>query len=253
MFNIRDIGSHREIFRYADHITVSTQAIAEYARQRTDVPITVIPNSYFEHEWDFKKPDKKELRIGFSGSSTHVDDLLMVLPSIVKLQKKYNFTFLINGFGKDTYESWLRDFRFSAPKEGDLAATELDKLMKQISFEWIPYIDFDVFPKTLIEMNLDIGICPLKDTPFNNCRSAGKALEYTLAGALALASDTIPYRSEPTSILVKDTDWEEQLEYYILHPDIREKARLEHLTWLRENRNIESPKMIDLLKSVYVV
>jgi hypothetical protein len=128
---------------------------------------------------------------------------------------------------------------------------KLDSLIKEINFEWIPFVDFSNYPATLTNMALDIGICPLKETPFNKCRSASKAMEYTLSGALALASDVTAYRQDPTSILVKDTEWLEKLEYYIQNPTEREEQRLKHLQWLQQNREITTQQ--DILKSIYEV
>lgn len=240
----RDSYSQSEILKYADHITVSTEKMANYARERTDKPITVIPNSYFEHEWP------TVTRIGFAGSATHVKDLLLVLPAIKDLQKKYNISFVLMGFSKMDYETTLRQIRFTSPQEGQEALNQFEELMKDIKCEWVGNVDYDIYPQVLTNLKLDIGLCPLTSTPFNDSRSASKAMEYTLAGALSLASDTEPYRTDPTSILVKDNEWLEKLEYYILNPKIRDDKRHEHLTWLKTNRDIN--KQIDLLKSVYI-
>jgi hypothetical protein len=133
----------------------------------------------------------------------------------------------------------------------EIQINELDKLLSEIKFEWVPGVDFGDYPSTLRNVSLDFGLCPLKDTPFNRCRSASKAMEYNLAGALAFSSNIVTYQNDPTSILVNDTDWEEQLEFYITHPEIKEKVQSEHLSWIRNNRNIMDK--VDLLKSIYVV
>lgn len=244
---IRDKGSQREIFKYADHITVATEELAKYARTKTEAPITVIPNCYEPNEWRFPRPDREGIRIGFAGSSTHVEDLLEVLPIIAKLQKSYDVKFLLMGFGNGTYEEWARGFRFSSPPEALKVLDELENILKDMKFEWIPFVDFVNYPSTLINMALDIGICPLKDNPFNRARSASKAMEYTLAGALALASDLPTYSQDPTSTLV--TDWEKALTHFVENPDDIKKFQQENLKWVKENRNINL--RMDLLKSVY--
>ncbi len=247
---MKDAASEREILKYADHITAATQGIADYMKGKTDVPITIVPNCFNPTEWTFQRPKRDGIRIGFAGSSTHVDDLIQVLPAIVNLQKKYDVKFIIMGFGQSDYESWLKLFRFSATPEANKALDVMEEMMKQISFEWVPYIDFDIYPQTLTNIALDIGLCPLKDTPFNNCRSSSKAMEYTLSCALAVASDVQAYRSDPTSVLVKDNQWESTLETYIKDTDLRQKTHQQHLKWIHENRNINN--QIELLKSIYV-
>ena len=249
----KDANSAREILQYVDHITVSTKPMLEYIRQKTDKPITILPNCFDSSEWNFNRPEKNEIRIGFAGSTTHVEDLIDIIPIIEKLQAKYHIKFYIMGFGKSNYEQWINSFRFASTQEGLIHLEKLTENLKKIKFEWVEFVNYDKYPELLVNMALDIGICPLKDNPFNNCRSASKAMEYTLSGALALASDTIPYRAEPTSILVKDNEWEEKLEYYITHSEERAKKYREHLNWIKENRDIDSPAIISLLKSIYEV
>ncbi len=250
----KDAASEREILQYADHITVSTPFIAEYIKQKTNVPVTVVPNCYNPQDWTFERPKKEGIRIGFAGSCTHIDDLLMVLPAIRNLQKKYDITFVLMGFGKEDYETWLHQFRFTSPPEGQKALDEFQAVMKDIKFEWIPYTDFENYPEALTNLALDLGLCPLKDTNFNKARSASKAMEYVLSGALALASNTEAYKHDPTSILVNDNEWEWKIEFQIIK--IKSKTTLSmdkpmHLKWIKENRNINT--QIDLLKSVYMV
>lgn len=76
-------------------------------------------------------------------------------------------------------------------------------------------------------------------------------MEYNLSGALALASDIETFNTTPTSILVKDNEWEEKIEYYITHVGERNLARVEHQKWIEKNRNIET--QLDLLKKIYEV
>ncbi len=247
---MRDAGSEREILHYADHLTVATEGLKEYISAKTDKPITVIPNCYDSKEWQFTRPKREGIRIGFAGSSTHVDDLIEILPAIISLQKKYpEVIFIIMGFAASTflYSDWLIQFKYVSPPEGLKSLDRLEELMKEVKYEWMPYVDFDIYPQVLTNMSLDIGLCPLKANKFNDCRSSSKAMEYTLSGALALASNVRAYATDPTSVLIDN--WEETIEYYITHPLERESERLSHLAWLKENRNISS--QIPMLKSVY--
>jgi hypothetical protein len=248
---MKDLGSVREILSYADEITVSTPQMGEYIKTQSDVKVTILPNYYSQREWTFPRPNRKGLRIGYSGSASHVSDLIPILPVIKKLQDKYNFTFILFGFGNEglqkDYKNWYMDYRYVSSPEGQKELEIFDKLLSEIRFEWVPYVDFEKYPSTLTNIALDIGLCPLKDTPFNRCRSACKAMEYTLSGALALASDIEPYRTEPTSVLV--TDWESTLEYYITHLEECKATKEKHLEWLRQNRNIDDK--IELLKEIY--
>lgn len=244
----RDAFSEREILKLADHITVSTPKIKEYIESKTILPINVIPNCYDPKEWNFERKQREGIRIGFAGSATHIVDLIPVLPVIINLQKKHNINFVLMGFAQSDYHTFIRSFSLVCPPQALSQLEEFDRLMAQLRFEWVPYVDFDLYPQVLIQQALDIGLCPLQDTPFNNARSASKAMEYTLSGALALASDTPAY-SDPTSIKV--TDWEKDIEYYILNKEERLQKHKEHLLWIQENRNMDT--QLETLKEVYNV
>jgi len=245
----RDKGTAKAMFDLSDHITVATPTLKEYASRFTSAPISVIPNCYVESEWKYPRPKREGIRIGFVGSATHVEDLIPVLPTIRKLQKSHNIKFYIMGFAKTDFDLWVRQYKALAEEAGKQAVDNFVKELQEIQFQWIPFVDFEHYPSTLINLSLDIGLCPLKDTPFNRCRSSSKAMEYTLSGALALASNLPTYSQDPTSVLVDN--WEDVLTYYVTHLDKIEPKRQEHLEWLQKNRNIEN--QLVLLKDIYMV
>jgi len=54
------------------------------------MPIKVIPNYNDINDWNFPIKEKsKDIIIGYMGSTSHYDDLVMVLPVIKKLMIKY--------------------------------------------------------------------------------------------------------------------------------------------------------------------
>lgn len=246
----KDANSAQPILSLADRITVSTPKMAEYAKARSNAPVTIIPNCYDPKEWQFLRPKREGFRIGFAGSATHVQDLIEIIPVIKRLQSESDVRFLIMGFGKQNYETWLRDFKHIAPMEAIRDLGILSKLLETISYEWIPYVDFDIYPQVLTNMSLDIGLCPLKDTPFNQHRSACKAMEYTLSGALALASPVGAYRDEGCCVLVNDGEWESTIIKY-MNTYLRNRTNGLHLQWLEKNRHIDT--QLETLKEVYNV
>lgn len=244
----KNIGSMKELVSFADEITVSTPVMADYVKTlEPNKKITVVPNCYTPSEWLFPRPRREGLRIGFTGSSTHVTDLIPILPTIKKLQDKYKFTFILYGFDKVGYNNWFKNHRFVSTEKGQKELEIFDKLLSEITFEFVPFTDFDVYPGTLTNIALDIGLCPLTPTPFNDCRSASKAMEYTLSGALAIASNSPAYTQDPTSIIAHN--WEEALEYFITHPEEIQPIQQQHLSWIQKNRNIDT--IVPLLKEIY--
>lgn len=245
---MKDYGSAMEIIPFADHITAATPALAEYMKKKTNVPITVIPNCYVRDEWWFPRPKRERFRIGFAGAAPHIGELLPILPVIENLQSKYDdVKFLLMGFGQRTYGEWFDAHRFISTPDGKTLLDLFDKALSKVKHEWIPFVDFAYYPQVLTNMALDVGICPLADTPFNRHRSTSKAMEYTLSGALALAQNVAPFSQDPTSTLVDD--WEKALTFFIENRDAIEIERLKHLRWIEENRNMDD--QLETLKEVY--
>lgn len=247
---MKDAHSADQALEWCDEVTVSTPAMKRYMENKTDKKITVIPNCYTHSEWEFPRPRREGIRIGFAGSATHVKDLIGIIPVIEKLQKKHPITFIIMGFGQTSYENWVKEFRYVATADAIKDLVELDKSLSLIKFEWVSYVDYTLYPSCLINMALDIGICPLQDTPFNRCRSACKSMEYTLAGALALASDVEPYRNDHNSVKVKMDEWEQTLTHFIESPEGANHEYGKHLKWTQENRKWET--QFEALKSIYL-
>ena len=255
----RDVGSINPLLEYADEVTVANAELAKYYADKTKAKITVVPNFYDPGDWVYHRTPHeplgvREIRIGFAGSATHVPDLIQIIPAIRNLQSKYNIKFYIMGFGPTTYEEWFKNYRYIAQPVATKALRELDAALKTIKFEWIPFVDYKLYPKVLTELSLDIGLCPLLNTPFNRCRTPSKAMEYNLAGAIVLASDSVTYNSEPTSFIVKN-GWEEGIEKVV--NSLLDKNKIYNMTeegvthWINKYRDVN--KHIDLLKSVYVV
>lgn len=249
----KDAGSVKMILEHADEVTVSTPQMAQYAKERTKAKVTIVPNCFIPSEWNFERPTHEGIRIGFAGASPHVPDLIEIIPVIKNLQEKYKVQFVIMGFGSSDYESWFKSYRYIAQPKATEELRKLDELLKTIKFEWVPFVDYSLYPQTLINLRLDIGICPLRDTPFNDYRSACKAMEYTLAGALAISSNSKPYQEDTNSIMVFNGEWEQMLASYIELSSLSKAMREGCLKWTKENRDLTSKDKVDLLKSVYVV
>lgn len=80
-----------------------------------------------------------------------------------------------------------------------------------------------------------VGLCPLVDHPFNECKSIWKFLEYIQSGAISVVSDILPYSDIPDDCCVKvkkGDNWNDAIEYAFKHrKDIYECA----YKWTKEN------------------
>lgn len=87
-----------------------------------------------------------------------------------------------------------------------------------------------------VEREFDIGLAPLRDTPFNRARSNVKLKEYAAAGAAWLASPVGPYRNlgqREGGLLVDDGDWLRTLEALVRDHERRAELAREAAAWAR--------------------
>ena len=86
------------------------------------------------------------------------------------------------------------------------------------------------------ESEFDIGLAPLRDTPFNRSRSNVKLKEYAAAGAMWLASPVGPFvgmGEEQGGLLVEDDAWLATLEALLRDPERRRTLTERACRWAR--------------------
>lgn len=155
-----------------------------------------------------EKEDEDRIVIGyFSGSITHNADFQMVLPSLVKILKKYkNVSLKIAGVLNVPKE--LEDF------EDQIIRMEFKKNWQEL-------------PVEIAEC--DIILAPIQDTIFNQAKSEIKWTEAALVKVPVVASDLGAFehivKNKETGILVKNDEksWFEGLEFLIKNKDERRK------------------------------
>lgn len=101
-------------------------------------------------------------------------------------------------------------------------------------YRHVSEVRFDVLERTLAE--LDLGIAPLSDIPFNRARSNVKLKEYASVGVPWLASPIGPYiglGEKEGGRLVADDGWDDALERLMTSPRERRKLTKLALKWGR--------------------
>jgi len=160
----------------ADLITTTTDYLANILR-KFNKNVWVCPNAINRDIYKEREKENKELRIGWSGSVTHFDDLLLIIDVIKDLQEKYNFKFILEGitgqplFSEVTSWNFLRKkgWRSELNTFFDKALLFWEKLQK-IKYTHIPfYIPF-LYPQILRDLDIDIGLAPLLDSEFNSSK-----------------------------------------------------------------------------------
>lgn len=154
-----------------------------------------------------KQDDPEHVRIGyFSGSLTHNDDFLLILPAIEKVMSKYgNVQLHVVG-------------ELDLPKELQRFA---DRVVSH------PFMDWRKLPGLIAEV--DINLAPLEQSIFNEAKSENKWVESALVKVPTVASNVGAFArmiEHGETGLLCDTakDWEEALSLLVENP--KERRRL---------------------------
>jgi len=243
---------YRHLLEVADVVTTTTPTLAEHLRTQNP-NVVVLPNSVDPDEWT-PRPRSGEMRIGWTGSPTHFADLNLVLDAVRDLQKKYPFTFVLQGLCKETsVEELYENIRIQVGKK--FFDTPLGRSIKRfrenltgIKYEFHPSVPVTEHARTVCDLALDIGIAPLVDAAFNRNKSCIKYYEYAMSGAVTVASHVTPY-SDEASITAKNNreSWKHKLEFAI-NSD-RDVLWREQRDWVLKHRNIQTS--VSLWESVY--
>jgi tetratricopeptide (TPR) repeat protein len=168
-----------EIFlKNADGLIVPSPGLIELFKDkiRSDCNIHLIPNCLNDEIFEDKihhqkyREDRKHWVLGWGGSLGHMADILSIKSLLHELaadDENILFYFMGNEAIPDMLELPQDRFRF---------------------FPWGSVEDYYAFLK-----ELDLGIIPLNDTPYNQCRSDVKALEMSAFGVVPILPNTLPY------------------------------------------------------------
>jgi glycosyltransferase involved in cell wall biosynthesis len=195
-----------------DAITVSTKNLSEVYTGYNPF-IGVCPNSMPVEERDKVLKNKKirypkkdgEIRIGWSGSASHWENLKHIEQPVIDILKKYpQTTFYITGLFGDLFQ--------------DPAIKD-----RVVSVSWSQLKDW---VKTNVEMDLDIALAPLVDNDFNRAKSNLRILEYATAKYPVIASPVEPYKSftsKEVMFATEKEEWFNAMEKLIKKPELRLK------------------------------
>jgi len=202
--------SRKRLIRQCDGVIVSVRRLATLVSAITDKPVHVVPNLI---DWEFftktafAAPRQIEgLTIGWAGGRRNEDDVLPMAKAWGMVARDHpEVTFIVQGFLPKSIVS-------AVPREQ----------LRHI--KWLP---LETYAQGIRQ--IDIGCCPLADTPFNRCKSPIKAMEYAAVGAAVVASSVV-YRqvvSDGKTGMVADdiSDWYGALSCLVsMEPQRRELA-----------------------------
>lgn len=158
------LAAHEKLAEFVDGVIVTTETLAEAYRQVNE-NVYVCRNSVDTDDWEeLDKPDDGIFRIGYAASLSHWFDAADVRRAL----------------------SWAAE-----QKGVEVCMFGLDP---QWSFEYkrIAWTkDLPAYRKSL--QILDVGLCPLREGPWSDCKSDIKSLEYGLSGAASIVARRPPY------------------------------------------------------------
>lgn len=186
--------AHRRVVRDADAIICSTAPLAyQYAKLNPNV--VVIPNMIDPADWEAPlRIDDGIIRVGWAAAAQHTPDSYLVEPAL----------------------------RWASEQPGVMVC--MIGMDPGFDFEYrhYPYTRSLQHYRDLISI-LDVGLAPLHNSRMNDGKSDLKWLDYTMAGALTIASAQPPYasiRSGVNGLLAKtQRQFREHLKFALDDPE----------------------------------
>lgn len=212
-WNIKSFGVY-------DGFIFSTQDLIDYYKKYGDKKkFYIYPNSLdFKRrdavlEMDFSKSKlfkKKEgeIRIGWTGSSSHWENLKHIEKPLLDILRKYpNTTFYYSGLFGELFND--------------------EKLIKDKRIVKIPWSSLKEWAKVNREMNFDIALAPLTDNYFNRSKSNLRVLEYASAKYPVICSNVAPYRcfkdNKEVIFATEKEEWYNAIEMLVNNPEKRQE------------------------------
>ncbi len=186
----------------------------------------------------------RKIVIGYMGTFTHDDDLLLVLPALQAVARQFRGMVefeLIGVIGRPETRRLLQ---------------ELPLRLVKLSPRKVAYDRFMAWFSRCLEW--DIALAPLRDTPFNRCKSDIKFLDYSAIGAAGIFSRVRPYEASvshgQTGWLAENTPeaWQAALTELIDNQPQREQLAHNAAAYLFSHRTLAvcAPQWVEAINSL---
>ena len=206
------------------HVVLVTTSILKARLDQYNPNINILPHALDERLLVKRSPspfslpgrrdeNKDHLTIGYMGTPTHDADLLLVLPAIRSVFRRHAGKVELQLIGA------VRD-------------KQTNYMLSDLPVRHIPIDPREAeYPLFMLwftaNTHWDIAIAPLRDTPFNHCKSDIKFLDYSAIAAAGILSQCPAYSAtvqhQQTGLLVDNTPdaWGAALETLLAEPDLR--------------------------------
>lgn len=225
-----------EQIKKSDGLVVSTEYLRKiYSTKNSNVQ--VIPNAIDFEVWDnlkAKKRKDKYIKIGWEGGAGHSINLRLIKKVVSVILKKYPnvvFHFRYGGFPIDFLNH------------------------KRVIFDdFRHWTSINKYPQMMKDLNMDIGIAPLRDLEFNRAKSNCRWLELSALKVPTIASDVEPYKcieQGVTGFLAREeNEWVEYLGGLIENESLRRKIGQNAYEKVKKDYNVEevTKRYVEVLK-----
>jgi glycosyltransferase involved in cell wall biosynthesis len=205
-------GVVERLLRAASAVWVSTPRLRDRITRRGSKAV-VVPNALDERLWTDPPPIRPTrhgpVRVLFMGTATHDVDFALVMPALTRLHQTFAD-------------------RISFDLIGVTVRHDLPEWAHSVSRPAIANLSYPAFVNWMSQLPAwDIGIAPLAETPFNDSKSAIKAMDYAALGLAIVTSDVAAYRDALADgvdgLLVSntETDWLDALSRLVRDPALR--------------------------------
>ena len=195
------------ILGLADLVTTSTPVLADRLAGRTKAPVRVVRNALDPAWYRASGPvpgGDGQVRVVHHGSTARLPEYAVARPAVDR----------VAGATARIRRVWIGS---------------TDARVAEAVDEVLPWVrGLPEFARALADARPDIGLAPLRDTPYNRCRSELHWLEYSLAGAATIASGFAgpgPYdaiRDGVDGLLARNAgEWEKHLRALVGSADLR--------------------------------
>jgi glycosyltransferase involved in cell wall biosynthesis len=183
-----------------------------------------------------ERPYNNHFKFGYMGSKGHKKDLESIASAIAQILTDYpNATF--ETFGTIALPDSLQSFSDRITSHKVRA-------------------DYASFLQHLYELNWDLGLAPLEDTEFNNCKTPTKYIEYTACDIPTLASNCLVYDRfvDGKEIMLAEGDrWYEKIKLFIEQPNLKYSLLEKAKTRCSQQFSLENlEKQIDYVISLVI-
>lgn len=167
---------YKSVLGASDAVFVSTEYIRDRISAWVRCPIIVLPNTIDVAAFTPVEPsDSRTPRVGWVGSTSHRSGDLETVRGVIKpMVDEGAITFQHSGDHP------------SARAVYDILGLREDQVLR------IPLVEPSLYPSSL---TMEVGIAPLRDTPFNHAKSDIKALEYSAAGIPWIGAPMTSYKA----------------------------------------------------------